>query len=114
MLRRCRSHSGVSFGNTRLHGEQSAEATYGDRDHESVDGAKARLAQVVRDTAARGGRILIPAFAVGRTQEIIYNLHSLIRESAIPAIPIYIDSPLAIDTTTVFEMHPEAFDQSED
>ncbi len=90
------------------------ESTYGNRDHESVDGARARLAEVVRNTAANGGRVLIPAFAVGRTQEIIYNLHALIRESAIPAIPIYIDSPLAIDTTTVFEMHPEAFDQSED
>ena len=51
---------------------------------------------------------------IGRTQEIVYNLHSLIREGAIPSIPIYIDSPLAIDTTTVFEMHPELFDQSED
>jgi metallo-beta-lactamase family protein len=90
------------------------ESTYGDRDHESVDGARARLAEVVRETAARGGRVLIPAFAVGRTQEIVYNLHSLVRESAIPSIPIYIDSPLAIDTTTVFEMHPEVFDQSED
>ena len=89
------------------------ESTYGDRDHESVEGARARLAQVVRETAARGGRVLIPAFAVGRTQELIYSLHSLVRESAIPAIPIYIDSPLAIDTTTVFEMHPETFDQSE-
>lgn len=90
------------------------ESTYGDRDHESVDGARAKLAEIVRETAARGGRILIPAFAVGRTQEIIYNLHSLLRESAIPSIPIYVDSPLAIDTTTVFEMHPETFDQSED
>ncbi len=90
------------------------ESTYGDRDHESVDGARSRLAEVVRQTAARGGRVLIPAFAVGRTQEIVYNLHSLIRESAIPSIPIYVDSPLAIDTTTVFEMHPETFDQSED
>jgi metallo-beta-lactamase family protein len=90
------------------------ESTYGDRDHESVDGARARLAEVVRETAARGGRVLIPAFAVGRTQEIVYNLHALVRESAIPAIPIYVDSPLAIDTTTVFEMHPETFDQSED
>ncbi len=90
------------------------ESTYGDRDHESVDGARARLADVVRQTAARGGRVLIPAFAVGRTQELIYNLHSLVRESAIPSIPIFVDSPLAIDTTTVFEMHPEAFDQSED
>ena len=90
------------------------ESTYGNRDHESVDGARARLAEIVRDTASRGGRVLIPAFAVGRTQEIIYNLHSLIRESAIPAIPIYVDSPLAVDATTVFEMHPETFDQSED
>ncbi len=90
------------------------ESTYGNRDHESVDGARARLAEVVRSTAARGGRVLIPAFAVGRTQEILYNLHSLVREGAIPSIPIYVDSPLAIDTTTVFQLHPETYDQSED
>jgi metallo-beta-lactamase family protein len=90
------------------------ESTYGNRDHESVDGARAHLADVIRRTAARGGRVLIPAFAVGRTQELLYSLHSLIREGAIPSIPVYVDSPLAIDTTTVFEMHPETFDQSED
>jgi metallo-beta-lactamase family protein len=90
------------------------ESTYGNRDHESVDGARANLARVVRETAARGGRVLIPAFAVGRTQEILYNLHSLVNEGAIPSIPIYVDSPLAIDTTTVFELHPETYDQSED
>lgn len=90
------------------------ESTYGDRDHESVDGARARLAEVVRQTAAKGGRVLIPAFAVGRTQELVYNLHSLVRESAIPSIPIFVDSPLAVDTTTVFEMHPETFDETED
>jgi len=90
------------------------ESTYGNRDHESVDGARAHLAEVIRRTAARGGRILIPAFAVGRTQELLYSLNSLLREGAIPAIPVYVDSPLAIDTTTVFEMHPETFDQSED
>jgi metallo-beta-lactamase family protein len=90
------------------------ESTYGNREHESVDGARAQLAQVVRDTAARGGRVLIPAFAVGRTQEMVYVLHSLAREGAIPSIPIYVDSPLAIDATTVFEMHPESFDKSED
>ncbi|MEO7368976.1 MAG: MBL fold metallo-hydrolase [Gemmatimonadaceae bacterium] len=90
------------------------ESTYGNRDHDSVDGARARLAEVVRATAARGGRVLIPAFAVGRTQEILYNLHSLVREGAIPSIPIYVDSPLAIDTTTVFQLHPETYDQSED
>jgi metallo-beta-lactamase family protein len=90
------------------------EATYGNRNHESVNGAKAQLAQIVRETAARGGRVLIPAFAVGRTQEMIYVLHSLVREGAIPSIPIYVDSPLAIDATTVFEMHPESFDSSEE
>jgi metallo-beta-lactamase family protein len=90
------------------------ESTYGNRDHESVDGARAQLAQVVRETAARGGRVLIPAFALGRTQEMIYVLHGLTREGAIPAIPIYVDSPLAIDATTVFEMHPESFDRSEE
>ena len=90
------------------------ESTYGNRDHESVEGARAQLAQVVRETAARGGRVLIPAFAVGRTQEMIYALHGLAREGAIPAIPIYVDSPLAIDATTVFEMHPESFDHSEE
>ena len=90
------------------------ESTYGNRDHESVGDARAQLAAVVRDTAARGGRILIPAFAVGRTQELLYNLNGLAREGAIPAIPIYVDSPLATDTTTVFEMHPEVFDHTED
>lgn len=90
------------------------ESTYGNRDHESVDGAKEQLARVVRETAARGGRVLIPAFAVGRTQELVYDLHSLRREGKIPAIPIFIDSPLATDATSVFAMHPEVFDHSED
>lgn len=90
------------------------ESTYGNRDHETVDDARAQLAAVVRDTAARGGRVLIPSFAVGRTQELLYNLNGLSREGAIPAIPIYVDSPLATDTTTVFEMHPEVFDHTED
>ena len=90
------------------------ESTYGNRTHESVEDARARLAAVIRETAARGGRVLIPAFAVGRTQELVYDLHVLARSGAIPAIPIYIDSPLAIDTTSVFEMHPDVFDHGED
>ena len=69
------------------------ESTYGNRTHESTEGARARLAAVIRDTAARGGRVLIPAFAVGRTQELVYDLHVLARAGAIPSIPIYIDSP---------------------
>ena len=90
------------------------ESTYGNRDHEPVEGARARLGDIIRRTAARGGRILIPAFAVGRTQEIIYEIHILTREKLIPAIPVYIDSPLAIDATSVFEMHPDLFDPTED
>ncbi len=89
------------------------ESTYGNRDHESVDDAREHLARVVRETAARGGRVLIPAFAVGRTQELVYDLHGLQRDGRIPSIPIAIDSPLAISATAVFAMHPETFDQSE-
>jgi metallo-beta-lactamase family protein len=90
------------------------ESTYGNRDHPPVSGARDELARVIRDAAARGGKVLIPAFAVGRTQEIVYDLHVLARDGSIPEIPIYVDSPLAIDTTTVFAMHPEVFDRSED
>ena len=89
------------------------ESTYGNRDHVSVEGERAKLAEVVRATAARGGRVLVPAFAVGRTQEIIYELHALARAGDIPAIPIYIDSPLAIDATSVFQLHPDLFDRNE-
>jgi metallo-beta-lactamase family protein len=89
------------------------ESTYGNREHASVAGARAELARIVRETAARGGRIMIPAFAVGRTQEIVYELHELLEAGEIPAIPIYIDSPLATGATGVFEMHPECYDRDE-
>ena len=90
------------------------ESTYGDRDHAPYESARERLAEVVRETAARGGRVLVPAFAVGRTQELVYDLHALAREGRIPRIPVVIDSPLAIDATGVFAAHPEAFDRGED
>ncbi len=90
------------------------ESTYGNRDHEPVEGAREQLARVVRETAARGGRVLIPAFAVGRTQELIYDLHTLARAGSIPKIPIYIDSPLATAATNVFAMHPDVYDRSEE
>jgi metallo-beta-lactamase family protein len=90
------------------------ESTYGDRDHTPYESAREALGRIVTETAARGGRILIPAFAVGRVQEIIYDLHALSLAGLIPAIPIYIDSPLAIEATAVFETHPEIFDRGED
>lgn len=89
------------------------ESTYGNRDHESVEGAREHLGRVVRETAARGGRTIIPSFAVGRTQELVYDLHALHRAGQIPSIPIYIDSPLAFNATAVFELHPEIFDRNE-
>jgi metallo-beta-lactamase family protein len=89
------------------------EATYADRQHESFDQAESRLGAAVRRTAARGGKVLIPAFAVGRAQELIYSLHRLSRAGEIPEVPIYVDSPLAVDITTVFRMHPEVFDRRE-
>lgn len=89
------------------------ESTYGNRDHVPVTGARAELARVINETAARGGRVLVPAFAVGRTQELVYDLHHLADTGAIPAIPIYVDSPLATSATSVFEMHPDAYDRGE-
>ncbi len=89
------------------------ESTYADRDHESVAGAEQRLGEIVHRVAARGGKVLIPAFALGRAQEVIYALHQLWRQGAIPEVPIYVDSPLAVDVTTVFRLHPEVFDQRE-
>ena len=89
------------------------EATYADRCHESVGDAEARLGEAVRRVAARGGKILIPAFALGRCQEVIYSLHQLYRAGKIPELPIYVDSPLGVDITTVFRMHPEVYDDRE-
>jgi len=89
------------------------ESTYADRDHEPVTDAEKHLGDLVRRVAGRGGKLLVPAFAVGRTQEIVYSLHHLWRSGAIPGIPIYIDSPLAVDATAVFRMHPEIFDRRE-
>jgi metallo-beta-lactamase family protein len=89
------------------------ESTYGNRDHESVAGARAHLARVVRETAKRGGKVLIPAFALGRTQELVYDLHELWRAEEIPEVPIFIDSPLALDATTVFKLHHNIFDRTE-
>jgi metallo-beta-lactamase family protein len=89
------------------------ESTYGNRDHGTVEGARATLAQVVRETAARGGRVLVPAFAVGRTQELVYDLHQLADAGEIPKLPIYIDSPLATKATAIFERNTGVFDQTE-
>jgi metallo-beta-lactamase family protein len=89
------------------------ESTYGNRDHTSIEGAREDLARIIGETAARGGRVLIPAFAVGRTQELLYDLHALVDAGRIPRIPIVIDSPLAAEATNVFRDNTEDFDPAE-
>jgi metallo-beta-lactamase family protein len=90
------------------------ESTYGNCTHQPTEDMRGRLATIITETASRGGHVMIPAFAVGRTQELLYDLHALSREGLIPQIPIFIDSPLASDVTAVFEMHPDCFDAGED
>ncbi|MCA1554828.1 MAG: MBL fold metallo-hydrolase, partial [Chloroflexi bacterium] len=85
------------------------ESTYGNRQHSPIQSSDDDLARIVSDTAARGGKVIIPAFAVGRTQEIVYALHRLTEEERIPSLPIYVDSPLAVNVTEAFRMHPECF-----
>ncbi|MEX2466466.1 MAG: MBL fold metallo-hydrolase [Gemmatimonadota bacterium] len=86
------------------------ESTYGGEVHEPSESAKERLAEVVGRTAARGGKVIIPAFAVGRTQEIVHNLDQLENEGRLPPIPMFVDSPLAVNVTEIFRAHPECFD----
>jgi metallo-beta-lactamase family protein len=86
------------------------ESTYGGRLHKSVEHAENKLQAVVQRTAARGGRIIVPAFAVGRTQQLVLLLHQLANERRIPNIPIFVDSPLAVNVTAVHRAHPECFD----
>ncbi|MBP9850801.1 MAG: MBL fold metallo-hydrolase [Candidatus Peribacteraceae bacterium] len=87
------------------------ESTYGDREHDSILTARDKLRDVIVKTAARGGKVLIPAFSLERTQEIVYDLHVLWDAKEIPAIPIIIDSPLASRVTAIFQKHPECYDQ---
>jgi metallo-beta-lactamase family protein len=87
------------------------ESTYGGRSHQPPEAAFAELTQVVKATVARGGRLIIPSFAVGRAQEIVYELNRLIRAGEIPPLPVFVDSPLATDVSDVFTAHPDLYDE---
>ena len=87
------------------------ESTYGNRHHAPVQDLKPQLRQILSETHERGGSIIIPAFAFGRTQELLYVLHELYKEESVPPFPIYVDSPLATNITRVFGEHPEVYDQ---
>jgi metallo-beta-lactamase family protein len=86
------------------------ESTYGGRSHEAYGDAEKDLERIINNTYRRGGKIIIPAFAVGRTQQLVYSLHQLAAKGDIPHLPIYVDSPLAVNSTDVFRTHPECFD----
>ncbi|MCX6055281.1 MAG: MBL fold metallo-hydrolase [Chloroflexi bacterium] len=86
------------------------ECTYGDQNHDSVDQAYQQFKEVVIKTIRRGGKVIIPAFAVGRTQEIIYFLNQMISENIIGHLPVYVDSPLAVEASKIFKQYPEYFD----
>ncbi len=88
------------------------ESTYGNREHVDNVEASNKLERIVNETFKRGGKLIVPAFAVGRTQELVYRLHQLVKSRDIPPhLPIYVDSPLAIDATGIYRLHPEAYDE---
>ena len=91
------------------------ESTYGDRLHEQHDFGEDRLAAIINEAWRRGGKVIVPAFAVGRTQELVYAVHRLISAKKIPeSLPVYVDSPLATEATGIYRRHPEDWDAETD
>jgi metallo-beta-lactamase family protein len=87
------------------------ESTYGDRLHEHRDGKADVLREIIMDTVSRSGRLIIPSFAVGRTQELLYYLNGLIEGRHIPPIPVFVDSPMAVSATEIYRSHTECYDE---
>ena len=88
------------------------ESTYGDRLHAPIAEVKPKVAQLVNKVLQRGGHLIVPAFAVERTQQLVLMLHELIQAKQIPEFPIYVDSPLASAVTEVFKKHTEDWDEA--
>ena len=86
------------------------ESTYGDKSHSDPEIAYKEFRNVVKLTVERGGKVIVPAFAVGRTQELVYYLNQMMSVGDVPSVPVYVDSPLAVNATDVFKRHPECFD----
>jgi metallo-beta-lactamase family protein len=87
------------------------ESTYGDRLHKAHQEAEQKLCRLIGETSGNSGKVVIPAFSVGRTQEIVYSLHRLANAGQLPDVPIFVDSPLAVNVTEVFRLHPECYDE---
>ena len=88
------------------------ESTYGGRLHSAKTDATAEVGRLVRQTLERNGKVIIPAFSVGRTQQIVYTLNQLTEQQQLPRVPIYVDSPLSVNATEVFRLHPECFNET--
>ncbi|MBI2432413.1 MAG: MBL fold metallo-hydrolase, partial [Candidatus Hydrogenedentes bacterium] len=86
------------------------EGTYGDRNHGPMEVVEDKLVAIITETVARGGKIIVPSFALERSQELIYALKRLELRNAIPDVPVYVDSPLTVNITEIFRLHTEAFD----
>ena len=87
------------------------ESTYGDKLHNDPEIAYIEFRDVIKKTMERGGKVIVPAFAVGRTQELVYNLNQMIHNGDVKSMPVFVDSPLAVNATDVFKRHPECFDE---
>lgn len=87
------------------------ESTYGDRVHPPIQEMGEELAAIIRRTHERGGKVVIPSFALERAQELVFSLKKLQRERRIPRLPVYVDSPLTVKITDVFKLHPECYDE---
>ena len=87
------------------------ECTYGGRFHGPIEQSESEFEAAINRTYKRGGKVIVPAFAVGRTQQIVYTLNHLFNDKKIPDMPVFVDSPLAVNTTDIFRLHPEAFDR---
>jgi metallo-beta-lactamase family protein len=86
------------------------ESTYGDRLHNPIEQSIQKLQDLVSQVFQRRGKLIIPAFSLGRTQEIVYELHKMFEANTLPRVPIYVDSPLSTNVTGIFKLHPECFD----
>jgi metallo-beta-lactamase family protein len=87
------------------------ESTYGDREHAPISTMDDALGAVIRRTVSRGGKVVIPSFALERAQEIIFAVKRLLRAGKIPRLPVYVDSPLTVSLTEVFKLHPDCYDE---
>ena len=87
------------------------ECTYGDKPHRPPEEGYEQLQKILHSTLTKGGKVIIPAFAVGRTQELVYSIHKMMDKGEIPSVPVFVDSPLAVNVTDVYREHRDSFDE---